>query len=98
MKLTVEWMRLQFVQLNQDCFDGHLPLPRFSVSHARTRLGTMAFRWKEIRTGLLPGQVKRVPYNHTIRLSDYYEQSERDYQNTLLHEMIHLYILIYMLI
>lgn len=92
MKLTQEWIKEQFVRFNGDYFGGALPRPRFGISHGRTRLGTLTFRWKEVRNGLLPTQVKRVPHSHVIRLSDYYEQSERDYQNTLLHEMIHLYI------
>lgn len=31
-------------------------------------------------------------YGYVIRISDYYARSERDFQQTILHEMIHLYI------
>ena len=92
MQISTIWMRESFDRFNKDYFGGELPLPKFSLSNARTRLGSMTYKWKSVRTGPGPSDVKRVPYNHCIHLSVYYEQSERDYQNTLLHEMIHYYI------
>ncbi|MBQ8048001.1 MAG: SprT-like domain-containing protein [Prevotella sp.] len=82
MKINSEWMRRQFAQFNRDYFGNGLPEPRLSTSKARTRLGTFSCkkRRKLLRTEL---------YDFAIRLSTYYEQTERDYQNTLLHEMIH---------
>ncbi len=81
-QLTQGWMREQFEKFNHDYFGGGLPEPRLSLSKARTRLGSFSCKRRRrlLRTEL---------YDFTIRLSTYYTQTERDYQNTLLHEMIH---------
>lgn len=85
MRLTVEILKAWFVQFNADYFDGTLPLPRLALSHGRTRLGSMSCkrrrRW-----------LKTEYYDFSIRVSTYYDSPERDYQNVLLHEMIHYYI------
>lgn len=85
MNLTVEILKEWFVRFNADYFDGTLPLPRLALSRARTRLGSISYkrrrRW-----------LKTEVYDFCIRVSTYYACSERDYQNVLLHEMIHYYI------
>ncbi len=85
MMLTVDTLNAWFRQFNASYFDGELPVPRIVVNKARTRLGTMSckkvrrlFRW--------------VLTDFTIRISTYYDCTERQYQETLLHEMIHYYI------
>lgn len=85
MMLTVDTLNAWFRQFNASYFDGELPVPRIVVNKARTRLGTMSckkvrrlFRW--------------VLSDFTIRISTYYDCTERQYQETLLHEMIHYYI------
>ena len=85
MTLTTDILYTWFRQFNTDYFAGELPIPRIALTKARTRLGTMACR----RTRRL----LRWEYtDFTIRISTYYECSEREYQETLLHEMIHYYI------
>lgn len=86
MKLTVDILREWFRQFDADYFGSTLPMPRIAISKARTRLGTMACR-KQRRL------LRWVYSDFTIRISTYYEQSEREYQTTLLHEMIHYYIM-----
>ena len=85
MILTVEILKEWFVRFNTDYFDGTLPVPRLALSRARTRLGSISYkrrrRW-----------LKTEVYDFCIRVSTYYACSERDYQNVLLHEMIHYYI------
>lgn len=85
MTLTTDILRTWFGQFNTDYFGGELPMPRIVLSKARTRLGTMACR----RVRKLFGWAYT---DFTIRISVYYDCSEREYQQTLLHEMIHLYI------
>ena len=79
---TVAWMEEWFDRFNHDYFDGKLPRPRFRLSRARTRMGTMSCKRRRrlMRTEL---------YDFAIALSTYYRQTERQLQNTLLHEMIH---------
>ena len=85
MTLTIDILRTWFKQFNADYFGNELPVPRLMLSNARTRLGTMACR----RTRRL---LQWVYTDFTIRISTYYDCSEREYQETLLHEMIHYYI------
>lgn len=85
MTLTVDLLRTWFKQYNADYFADELPLPRFVLNKARTRLGSMGCK-----------RVRRIfgwAYSDfTISISTYYDCTEREYQTTLLHEMIHYYI------
>ncbi len=86
MTLTVDQLRIWFRQFNADYFDDGLPVPRLALSKARTRLGTMSCK---CRRGMLLYKYS----DFTIRVSTYYDCTEREYQETLLHEMIHYYII-----
>lgn len=79
-------MEQWFTTFNEQYFDGGLPLPRLALSRSKTRLGSMSC--KRV-TRLLRGTKFS---DFTIRLSNYYDLSERDFQNVLLHEMIHYHI------
>ena len=79
-------MEQWFTTFNEQYFDGGLPLPRLALSRSKTRLGSMSC--KRV-TRLLSGTKFS---DFTIRLSNYYDLSERDFQNVLLHEMIHYHI------
>lgn len=83
--LTTDWMKENFKQFNRDYFDSSLPIPRLSISHSRTQLGCMACK-RRGRWG------KMTAYDYSIHLSDYYKMDEKEYQNVLLHEMIHYYL------
>ena len=82
MTLTTDILHTWFRQFNADYFGDELPVPRLVLSKARTRLGTMACKCQR-------RLLKRVYTDFTIRISTYYDCSEREYQETLLHEMIH---------
>lgn len=85
MTLTIDLLRTWFKQFNADYFGDELPVPRLALSKARTRLGTMSCK-RRLRVCV-------VEYSDfTIRISTYYDCTEREYQETLLHEMIHYYI------
>ena len=79
-------MEQWFTTFNEQYFDCVLPLPRLALSRSKTRLGSMSC--KRV-TRLLRGTKFS---DFTIRLSNYYDLSERDFQNVLLHEMIHYHI------
>ena len=87
MELTAKILRAWFVQFNTEYFGGKLPEPRLLVSTARTQLGQ--FSCRRVRKGLFRGYTTT---GYTIKVSDYYQMEEHDYQQTLLHEMIHYYI------
>lgn len=85
MQVTKEWMGKWFTEFNHDYFEARLPLPRLALSKSRTRLGTMTCR-RQVR------MFHARLYDYAIHLSNYYELSERQFQNILLHEMIHYFI------
>lgn len=87
MELTVKILREWFTRFNAEYFGGKLPEPRLLVSSARTQLGQ--FSCRRVRKGWLRGYTTT---GYTIKVSDYYDMEERDYQQTLLHEMLHFYI------
>lgn len=87
MELTAQILRDWFGQFNVRYFGNELPEPRLVVNKARRMLGQ--FSYKKVRQGLFRGY-KIVGY--TIKVSEYYDLSEHEYQSTLLHEMIHYYI------
>lgn len=76
-----------FRYFNMAYFGGRLPEPLIVTTDSRTILGQFLCRMK--RRLRLTG-FKRVPVDLMIKISTYYDIAERDYKNTLLHEMIHL--------
>lgn len=87
MQITTDWIKAHFERFNTDYFGGELPLPKFSVSNSRTCLGVMIKRRKRKFFICTCNE-------YTIRISNYYDIPEREFQNVLLHEMIHYYIYI----
>lgn len=84
---TVDFIRDQFAAFNARYFGGSLPEPRFVVNHARTILGQFVCSRKR-GWGVFAGR----PRDCTIKVSDYFDMPEKEYQNVLLHEMIHYHI------
>lgn len=82
MIVSVSWLESQFQQFNTAYFGGGLPLPILGLCRSRTRLGY--FSCKRARR-LLGTKL----YDFTIKLTTYYDMTERQAQNVLLHEMIH---------
>lgn len=78
-------MRAWFDTFNRQYFNGELPLPRLALGSSRTRLGSMSCRRRRTLTGWKFS-------DFAIRLSTYYDCTEREMQTVLLHEMIHYYI------
>lgn len=82
MIVTIDWMEEWFKRFDQEYFGGKLPLPKFSLTRAKTRLGQLAFkrasRW---------GRTKL--YDFKLSMSTYYDMTEQQAKSVLLHEMIH---------
>ena len=75
MEVTIDFIKSSFDKFNKEYFNGALVTPVFEVSHCRRALGDFRRRYKYYR----------------IRVSDYYIRSQREIEQTILHEMIHLY-------
>lgn len=86
MQIDIQWLRDNFRQFNLRYFDGVLPEPRFFIGRSRTRLGSLSYKrglmWRKGFTS--------VANAFTLSISNYYDQTEYQFRNVLLHEMIHL--------
>lgn len=82
MIVTESWIKENFNKFNKEYFGGGLPLPIIGLSRSKTQLGTFsckrALRWNRTKI-----------YDCTIRLTTYYDMTEYQADNVLLHEMIH---------
>lgn len=90
MQVGIVWLRDNFQRFNRQYFDGVLPEPHFHIGRSRTRLGSLSYkRGLAWRRSLFPAKsVYKGAF--TLSMSNYYDQSECQFQNVLLHEMIHL--------
>ena len=75
MQPTIDFMRSKFCEFNAIYFNNQLKVPFFEISHTKKSLGDLI----------------TIGDEYTIRLTDYYVQTKKNYEETLLHEMIHLY-------
>ena len=82
MIVTIEWMEEWFRRFDQEYFGGKLPVPELGLTHAKTRLGQLAYkrasRW---------GRTKL--YDFKLSMSTYYDMTDKQAKSVLLHEMIH---------
>jgi hypothetical protein len=85
MNITEDYLKEKFTEYNVKYFNGKLELPRITLTTSRTQLGLMKCKRYPISSGLKASDFE-------IRISTYYDLSEKDVQNVLVHEMIHLFI------
>jgi hypothetical protein len=85
MTLTISYISEKFEKYNNLYFNGSLKTPKFKISNSKRALGTLSI---SRRLNFYGGYTKE----HTISISKYYDRTEKQYDNTLIHEMIHLYI------
>lgn len=73
-----------FVDFNEEYFNNELPMPNFAVKHSYRTLGYFhcEFDWY--------GDIVEP----TIEMSDYYDYTESQFRDILIHEMIHYYLLL----
>ena len=75
-----------FRQFNAEIFGNKLPEIPIMLSKSKGKLGTITKRTKI--------DEKKTPQDfYQIRISIYYNRTEKEYQDTLIHEMIHYYIM-----
>ena len=88
MRPSLSFLQEKFDYFNGLCFGGCLPRVRLRVSHARCYMGQL--RYKRRRSLLLRTRITDL----VISVSDFLDLSEAEVEDTLLHEMIHLHILL----
>ncbi len=82
MELTINYIRESFNKYNELYFNNDLEMPKFRITHSKRTLGQLSIRKSYYNSDKV----------HTISVSDYYDRTEKQYDNTIIHEMIHLYI------
>lgn len=79
------FLRDAFSRFNILIFGESLPEPRFVLTSARTFRGKLSWR----RSSLLRG---RRPVDFELRLSTLFDLPQREWEDVVIHEMIHLHI------
>ena len=82
MVLTIGFISENFHKFNKEYFNDELQTPTFEITRVKSYLGQ--YHWKYGFDGDL--------IENVIRISNMFDRNETDYQNTIIHEMIHLYI------
>ncbi len=89
MQIDIIWLRDNFRQFNKQYFGDNLPEPRFFIGRSKSQLGSLAYK-----RGLILGKQIFCRGNmanaFTLSMSNFYDQTEYQFRNVLLHEMIHL--------
>jgi len=88
MKATVEYVQRKFTEFNDLCFGGSLPAVPIRLSNAKTFMGKLAYK----RRRTLFGKVEA--YDYQLRINTRIDMSEAELEDTIIHEMIHYYILV----
>ncbi len=84
---TLKYLRERFRAFNALCFESSLTEPHLRIGHSRHRLGSIRYKCEKTLFG-------GVRYKDiTLSISAFYDLSEQELEDTILHEMIHLYII-----
>lgn len=86
MKPTKEYLEEKFEAFNNQMFGGQLPAVPIKLGKGKTALGYLKFR----RHKSLFGRVSLSGFS--IFISTYFDLTEDEIEDTLIHEMIHYYI------
>lgn len=82
---TIPFIEEKFKQYNKEYFNNELPTPTFMLFHPKTTLGQF-----ESTQRLDP--LANAYHKYIIRMSTYYDRTEHDVDETLIHEMVHFFI------
>ena len=86
---TVEWMSKYFNKFNKQYFEGKLETPQFIVGCPYGCFGYLEYR---ANYNKLTRKISKVLSQPKLMLTSMYDRKQKDVLNTMLHEMIHLYI------
>ena len=83
---NIAYVRKKFEEFNHQCFEGSLPQIPIRMSNARNYLGAVQYKVKRNLVGSLEYS------NLVLRISMRFDLPKKEVEDTILHEMIHLYI------
>jgi len=78
-------MLLAFDECNEKYFEGQLPIPMFDLLHSFRTCGYFHCDYEQ-------GWFSRTLYNFRISMTDYYDFTPKQFEDILVHEMIHYYL------
>ncbi len=87
MIITLNYLRERFIALNVQCFDNILTMPRLRLNNAYRALGSVRYKEEHLLFG------RRRISDITLSISKSYDLAPKVFDEIILHEMIHLYIL-----
>ena len=82
MFVNKKWIIKNYIEFNKKYFDNSLPLVRFYINYSKDTYGFAYFLYDYENNTIKP---------ESITMSNYFNESEYENKNTLLHEMIHIY-------
>ena len=85
---TIRLMKLSFHRFNQQYFQGCLPTPEFKISKSSKLYGYC-------RRVCITQADGTIEYRYVIASSKYFDCPLEDIENTMLHEMCHLWVFVY---
>lgn len=86
MEITIEFIKERFSRFNAEYFKGELVTPKFEISHTKNKLGQLCFGYKWDSR-----KYDWITCNYVIKISDYFIRTQHCVEETILHEMVHLY-------
>lgn len=86
MRATVQYVEQKFEEFNQLCFAGKLPKLPIQLSDAKTFLGVVVYKKRDLPNG------KKEKYDFRLRINTRIDLPEEVIEDTILHEMIHYFI------
>ena len=75
-------MQLAFDECNEKYFEGQLPIPMFELPHSFRTCGFFHCDYEQ-------GCFSRKLYNFSISMTDYFDFTPKQFEDILIHEMIH---------
>lgn len=85
MVANIQNLQLAFNQCNMKYFEGKLPIPMFDLLHSFRTCGYFDCDYEQ-------GWFSRTLYNFRISMTDYYDFTPKQFEDILVHEMIHYYL------
>lgn len=85
MEITIDYINKAFDKYNEKYFGDSLNKPTFKLFKSKRTLGQFCVQNSHYR--YFGGQPTLV-----IRISNYYNREQKDFDNTIIHEMIHLWV------
>ena len=80
-----ENMFLTFDKCNMKYFEGKLPFPMFDLLHSFRTCGYFHCDYEQV-------WFSKKLYNFCISMTDYYDFTQKQFEDILVHEMIHYYL------